>query len=222
MMGGEGSPHEEPASQVVYQFVSYESGLDRFVICQFCKQAKYTVTLGMVLWYLVFILCSLGRVGSRTFTLIEDNFVVNVTSLNLHPKAVFYADINETNGLIPTDFIFQSSATLRIRGNGVPYHEPIQGGHFKVFVVVDADSPLSNHSTNTSVAGASRCISVGESLTEFAAAVEEIQLSPHENTSYVDGATMEQFTTTLSTLFSVTATSIGTTHSSNCCPFIMK
>ena len=176
--------------------------------------------------------------STNTYTLKKAEFSINITELALFPHQVKYYNHsilmangtynnisvvrefiefnNMTNEGILLDSLvnqkFHSRAKVQVEGNGIPYHEPFLGGHFKVRVVVDTDSPLSNYSTNTSIAGESTCIMVGDRKEVIDRAIENIILDPYGNTTFVNMTSTETERVQLSTLFSVNTTINGDSH----------
>ena len=190
----------------------------------------------LLLLICLLLLCWLPICNSAyTYTLKKDVFSINITELELFPHQVRYynhsvmmANGTYNNITVLRDFIefnnntkqgiavddrlnyqFKSRAKVKVEGNGVPYYEPLLGGHFKVMVVVDTDSPLSINQTNTSIAGESKCIMVGERRENIIKAIEKISLTPYLNSTFVNMSSSQVERVQLSTLFSVNTSIIG-------------
>ena len=173
--------------------------------------------------------------STDTYTLKTSEFSINITELSLFPHDIRYlnhsvivANGTYNNITVIRDFIeynnstqqgvlldslldykFKSQAKVEVKGNGAPYYEPLLGGHFKVMIVVDTDSPTSNVTTNTSIAGESACIMIGDRRENINKAIEHIMLTPYMNSTFVNMSSTEIERVQLSTLFSVNTTING-------------
>lgn len=176
--------------------------------------------------------------STDTYTLKKSEFTINITELSLFPHQVRYSNHSAmiTNGTYNNismvldyleydnstqqgvlmdnvlDYKFKSHAKVNIKGNGIPYYEPFLGGHFKVMVVVDTDSPISNYTTNTSIAGETGCIMIGDRRENINHAIEHIMLTPYMNSTFVNMSSLQVERVQLSTLFSVNTTINGDSH----------